>query len=80
LILPFWNLPTAHPISNQPQTAEKPKSGATLKAFVTGAIIAGSALVGGLAVVLWNRKALSGLRQPPEPGKKPSAGADENEG
>jgi len=49
-----------------------------LKAFVTGAIIAASALVGGLAVVFWNRKALSGLRQHPE-AEQPSAGADEIE-
>jgi hypothetical protein len=66
-------------MSNQPQTAEKRESGVKLKAFLTGAIIAGSALVGGLAVVLWNRSALSGLRQHPEPDKKPSAEADENE-
>jgi hypothetical protein len=34
-------------------------------------IVAASALVGGLAVVLWNRKALSGLHQADR--KKPSS-------
>jgi hypothetical protein len=57
-----------------PTSPEKPDQvppGSKLKAFVTGAIIAGSALVGGLAVVLWNRKALSGLRQS-HPNKTPA--------
>ena len=65
---------------NQPVDPDQPQSGAKLKAFVTGMIIAGSALVGGLAVVLWNRKTLSGLRQPAEPGKKPSPQADDEGG
>jgi len=64
---------------NQPQTIEKPESGARLKAFLTGAIIAASALVGGLAVVLWNRKALSGLHQHPDPDQKPSTAPDVDE-
>jgi hypothetical protein len=64
---------------NQPLDPDQPQSGAKLNAFLTGVIIAGSALVGGLAVVLWNRKALSGLRQPAEPGKKPSPPADNEE-
>jgi hypothetical protein len=37
-----------------------------LRALRTGLLIAGSALFGGLAVALWNRKALANLRQPPE--------------
>jgi hypothetical protein len=64
---------------NQSQTPEPPESGAKVKAFMTGAIIAASALVGGLAVVLWNRKALSGLRQHPEAGKNPSPDASDDE-
>lgn len=32
-------------------------------ALKTGAIIAGSAFLGGLAVVFWNRKSLARLRQ-----------------
>ena len=47
-----------------------------MKAFLTGAILGASALVGGLAVVLWNRKALAGLRQHPERESKPSIEAD----
>jgi hypothetical protein len=66
-------------MADQSQTAEKPGSGARRKAFLTGAILAASALVGGLAVVLWNRTALLRLRQHREPDKKPAAEADENE-
>jgi len=59
--------------SENPEPA--PPKGAKLKAFLTGAIVAASALIGGLAVVLWNRKALSGLRQPkpPQPSSQPDA-------
>jgi hypothetical protein len=64
---------------NQPHDPETPSSGTKFKAFLTGMIVAGSALVGGLAVVLWNRKALSGLRHP-GPGKKPSLPPDDEEG
>jgi hypothetical protein len=56
---------------NQPPDPDPPQSGAKLKAFLTGMIVAASALVGGLAVVLWNRKALSGLHQADR--KKPSS-------
>jgi hypothetical protein len=61
---------------NQSQTPEQPPSGARLKAFLTGAIVAASALVGGLAVVLWNRKTLSGLRQHGDLGHRPSTSSD----
>jgi hypothetical protein len=60
-------------MQNQSQEPDQPKSDTKLKAFLTGAIIAGSALVGGLAVVLWNRQTLSGLRQQHEPRKKPTS-------
>ncbi len=66
-------------MQNQPQAAEKPKSDAKVKAFFTGAIIAASALIGGFAIVVWNRKALSRLRQPPDPAKPPSAEPDDSE-
>jgi hypothetical protein len=36
-----------------------------LHALGTALLMAGSAIFGGLAVVLWNRKALSRLRLPP---------------
>ncbi len=65
--------------SQPPNTEQQPPSGAKLKAFFTGMIVAASALVGGLAVVLWNRKTLSGLRQPAESGKGPSVGPDADE-
>ena len=67
-------------MSHQSQTAENSETGARkLKAFLTGAILGASALVGGLAVVLWNRKSLSRLRQHPDPDEKPSAEPDANE-
>jgi hypothetical protein len=68
----------AYLMQNQQETPSQPKSDTKFKAFVTGAIIAGSALVGGLAVVLWNRQTLSGLRQHHEPRKKPSAQANDD--
>jgi hypothetical protein len=63
-----------------PENPAQPESGKKLKAFLTGAVLAGSALVGGFAVVLWNRKVLSRLRQQAEQGKKPSIQPDDEEG
>jgi len=54
--------------------------GRGLRVFLTSAIVAGSALLGGLAVVLWNRRTLSGLRQPAPLRKKSPAHADGEEG
>jgi hypothetical protein len=63
----------------QPQNPAQPLAGKKLKAFLTGAVIAASALAGGLAVVLWNRQALSRLRQQAEPGDRPSTQQDGEE-
>ncbi|MGC2640009.1 MAG: hypothetical protein WA294_22720 [Acidobacteriaceae bacterium] len=41
-------------------------------------LIAGSALVGGLAVVFWNRKSLATLRQPEAETSKPSTEQDDD--
>jgi hypothetical protein len=71
--------PLTHPMPTQPPNSDQPQSGKRLRAFLTGAIVAGSALLGGLAVVLWNRKALSGLRHPAEPREKPSNPSDDEE-
>jgi hypothetical protein len=57
----------------------KPSSNKGLHAVGTALLIVGSALFGGLAVVLWNRNALSGLRENPTPSKKPSPSPDEEE-
>jgi hypothetical protein len=65
-------------MQNQSETPEKSESGARAKAFLTGAIVAASALIGGFAIVVWNRKALSRLRQPPDPAKTPPAEADDS--
>jgi len=40
-------------------------------------LVAGSALLGGLAVVLWNRKTLASLRQPAAESNRPPAIPDE---
>jgi hypothetical protein len=66
-------------MANQPQRDEQPKAGVKAKAFLTGAIVAGSAIAGGLAVVLWNRKALARLLQHPEPVARPSIEEDSDE-
>ncbi len=66
------------PQTQQQSTPQPPKSAAKLKALITGMIVAASALVGGLAVVLWNRKALSGLHS--QSGRKPATKADDDEG
>ncbi|HEY6445663.1 MAG TPA: hypothetical protein VIY53_04330 [Acidobacteriaceae bacterium] len=46
------------------------------KAFRTGMLIAGSALLGGLAVVFWNRKSLDRLRHPDLEISRPPADED----
>jgi hypothetical protein len=61
----------------RPPNPDPPQSGVKLKAFLTGMIVAASALVGGLAVVLY-RKTLSGLHA--ESAKKTSISADDEEG
>jgi hypothetical protein len=65
-------------MQNQSQDPDQPQSGTKFKAFLTGMAIAGSAVVGGLAVMLWNRQALSGLRQQHEPAKTPSTEPDDD--
>jgi hypothetical protein len=50
-----------------------------LQALKTGLLIAGSALLGGLAVVLWNRSSLSRLREPAEAVQPPDASPDEED-
>ena len=66
-------------MQNQQESPGKPDSAATLKAFLTGAVLAASALVGGLTVVLLNRKVLFGLRQQAESAKTPPAETDAEE-
>lgn len=45
---------------SEPETPEKPG----IRILQTGLLVAGSALLGGLAVALWHRKSLAKLRQP----------------
>jgi hypothetical protein len=56
-----------------PDSQPEPNGPAPLQALRTGLLIAGSALLGGLAVVLWHRNSLSRLRQPPETASQPPA-------
>jgi hypothetical protein len=62
-------------IESAPDQPPQPR----LQAIRTGLLIAGSALLGGLAVVLWNRSSLSRLRQPVETASRPSLYPDEDE-
>lgn len=62
-----------------PDAQDETQSRKGLNVVGTALLIAGSALFGGLAVVLWNRKALTGLRQTPAPQEKPSSLADDEE-
>jgi hypothetical protein len=68
-----------HPAQKSQKPTSQAPFGRGLRAFVTGAIFAGSALLGGLAVVLWNRRTLSGLRQPGHPREKSPAHPDGEE-
>ena len=53
------------PTASQPQTATRSPG---RKLWQTALLLAGSAAFGGLAVVLWNRKALAEMRkQTPDP-------------
>ena len=54
----------------------KPKPHTRWHALETGLLIAGSALLGGLAVAFWNRKSLSRLRQPVAVANNPSVQTD----
>lgn len=49
----------------------------SLQVLRTGLLVAGSALLGGLAVVFWNRKSLASLRQPQDPQEPLPASPDE---
>jgi len=62
-----------------PESAPEPPAEPRFQALRTGLLIAGSALLGGLAVVLWNRSSLSTLRQPVEPGPLPPTFPDEDD-
>lgn len=66
-------------MSSNSESEPKPTAPDRLQALRTGLLIAGSALLGGLAVVLWNRSSLSRLRQPMEAVASPVASPDEEE-
>jgi hypothetical protein len=51
-------------LSDEPEPAPEPPQKPAIRVLQTGFLVAGSALLGGLAVVLWHRKSLAKLRQP----------------
>jgi hypothetical protein len=53
------NQPSVEP-EKQPETPARPG----IRLLQTGLLVAGSALLGGLAVALWHRSSLAKLRQP----------------
>ena len=54
---------------NKTDSVQKERGPNRLK---TGLLVVGSALLGGIAVALWNRRSLTDIRnQPEEPGPKP---------
>lgn len=44
--------------------------------FRTGLLVLGSAVFGGIAVVLWNRRALTNIQNPPPPSEPEPISAD----
>jgi hypothetical protein len=65
-------------MNSTPESAPEQAVPERLQALKTGLLIAGSALMGGLAVVLWNRSSLSRLREPMEVVQPPHASPDED--
>lgn len=59
-----------------PETPQKPG----IHALQTGLLVAGSALLGGLAVALWHRKSLAKLRQSSPVSEAASTEQDAEEG
>ena len=62
-----------------PSISSDESSGRVWTILRTGVLIAGSALFGGLAVALWNRRALARLRQLPESAEETAVRADGEE-
>jgi len=53
-----------NPESESPETEPEAPQKPGMRILQTGFLVAGSALLGGLAVALWHRKSLARLRQP----------------
>ena len=59
------------------ETPEKSEGRRSVQLLRTGLLIAGSAFLGGMAVVFWNQKSLTKLRQAAERGAENAEGGDE---
>lgn len=66
-------------MNSTPESEPDTQSPTRLQAIRTGLLISGSVLLGGLAVVLWNRTSLSRLRQPTDEASQPSTEPDDEE-
>jgi hypothetical protein len=53
-----------NPLPDEPEQLPEPPKKPGIRVLQTGLLVAGSALLGGLAVALWHRKSLAKLRQP----------------
>jgi hypothetical protein len=62
--------------SDSPERPQPSSFRPGLRSLKTGFLIAGSAFLGGLTVVLWNRKSLAKLRQSHLEGNHPSSPQD----
>jgi hypothetical protein len=69
-----------NPNSVEPENDPELRERLGFRLLKTGLLVAGSALLGGLAVVLWNRQSLIKLRQPaPVPNRSPMEGDAEED-
>jgi hypothetical protein len=65
--------------SAEPETQNEPAKRPGIRTLKTGLLVAGSVLLGGLTVALWNRKSLAKLRQPLPVPNHPSEEQDAEE-
>jgi hypothetical protein len=63
-------------LPDEPEETQKPPIRPGIRVLRAGLLLAGSALLGGLAVVLWHRKSLDKLRQPLPVPESASVGQD----
>ena len=63
--------------ASSPEVPGKPGSRRSVQLIRTGLLIAGSAFLGGMAVVFWNQKSLTRLRQAAESAGENTDGGEE---
>ena len=65
-----------HTVEEAPAVASPPLRTSLKSRFRVAALVASSALLGGIAVVVWNRRALEHMREA-KPSRAPGAGMDD---